>query len=213
MLLYPLQRTPSFMAVEAQLLLYWDQLPGKPPFLHNFLHDIEGLWWIMMSNLYSTTPAATKANISPEVIVNRQEKANNLFLSTVKGNMERHAFFTFTVRHEEYKQSLPLEYQEVADAMAIACEVLWELYTKVRPEVLEDKAFAGVHDQLILCFKKIRDCGVEVVVLLHDLLEEKKKEAEKEKKEAETSVKERTSLRGFSRRIRRIRRQGTELFR
>ncbi|KAJ8083338.1 hypothetical protein PM082_009210 [Marasmius tenuissimus] len=89
--------TPAFMAIEVQVGYYVfgplfnflaTESSQRPPFLHNYLHDVEGLWWIMMYNLFSTSDLETFD------LEDRMGKRDALFPTSINDSVVRRDFMT-----------------------------------------------------------------------------------------------------------------------
>ncbi|KAK1231589.1 hypothetical protein PQX77_005324 [Marasmius sp. AFHP31] len=144
--------TPAFMAVEVQLNSYiFQERRGRSnvakstsemPFLHNYLHDIEGIWWILTHNLYTTVPINSKEKADDAQRQHRINTANAIFpLST-----------------------LPSEYQDLARVSGEALDALQHYYRFVEnptpQRVLAHENYRGVHDEMIQYFEQMKDHAV-----------------------------------------------------
>ncbi|KAG7449398.1 uncharacterized protein BT62DRAFT_929364 [Guyanagaster necrorhizus] len=119
----PKTGTPIYMSVEVQETRYLfartkHLLPefGGPvseqdmaPFLHNYLHDIESLFWIGFHSLFSTTPAIyTKKELAQR---DRQRQLFNAFFPhCLEGGFDRRHLFQFA-EFQDTKEALPAEYR------------------------------------------------------------------------------------------------------
>ncbi|KAJ8072303.1 hypothetical protein PM082_015862 [Marasmius tenuissimus] len=181
------QGTPAFMAVEVQSNEYlfesressvplaasrsfdptmWPQDLNSAqtvPFLHNYLHDIEGLWWIMIYHLYTTRP--THSNQEPSDSDKRIDAARGLFSLSVGGSPRRKHFVTKRDSYLLMSKTLPSEYGPLAWSMNNARRVLTDRYSSVENPSLERVLlhgnFQGIHDELIPHFRTMLDYVVE----------------------------------------------------
>ncbi|KAK0230517.1 hypothetical protein IW262DRAFT_1306647, partial [Armillaria fumosa] len=120
----PKTGTPIYMAIEVQATEYLF-LPRKsrllpqleepiaekhgPLFLHNYLHDIESLFWIGLHSLLSTIPA-TYLEDQPARRNKQRDLFNLIFPHCLEGSPARRHFF----QHEWYlnaEKDLPIEYK------------------------------------------------------------------------------------------------------
>ncbi|KAI3607815.1 other 1 protein kinase [Moniliophthora roreri] len=69
--------TPAFMAVEVQAKKHLFKGKGQAQFLHNYFHDIEGIWWIGIWHLFYTCPVEGKADLGN--IARQVMAAKNIF--------------------------------------------------------------------------------------------------------------------------------------
>ncbi|KAK0491267.1 hypothetical protein IW261DRAFT_1436697 [Armillaria novae-zelandiae] len=123
----PKTGTPIYMAVEVQdaayLFLHKSPTPianstytlsgpDQVPFIHNYLHDIESLFWIGFHALFSTAPAKySKASLSERV--EQRTLFNAFFPHRLEGSAQRRHFFALSRHHEETVKAIPTEYHPV----------------------------------------------------------------------------------------------------
>ncbi|KAK1228050.1 hypothetical protein PQX77_008929 [Marasmius sp. AFHP31] len=169
--------TPAFMAVEVQRGMYRfgdptsftiDDAEEEVPFLHNYLHDIEGIWWIMVHNLFTTKPTAS----TPENLQKRKIIRDLVFPESVDGSLERQDFLMDAKFHQGLRRSLPEHYQPIAMEMSKALEALSKIYVRVRSDVLDHDVFKGAHAQLVPFFDKVRELGHQHVFPLEYVAQE-----------------------------------------
>ncbi|KAK1230984.1 hypothetical protein PQX77_005916 [Marasmius sp. AFHP31] len=172
--------TPAFMAVEVQRESYRfgdtslnvdddeddenddeddDDEEEEVPFLHNYLHDIEAIWWIMVYNLFTTKPTAS----TPENLQDRKRIRNLIFPGSVNGSPERQDFLMRTESHKKLRRSLPKSYQPIAKEMTKALRALSKTYVRVRSDVLDHDVFKGAHAQFLPFFTKAEELGLQDV--------------------------------------------------
>ncbi|KAK1227040.1 hypothetical protein PQX77_010002 [Marasmius sp. AFHP31] len=160
--------TPAFMAVEVQRESYRfgnptsfavDEEEEEVPFLHNYLHDIEGIWWIMVYNLFTTKPTAS----TPENLQERKIIRDLVFPESVNGSLDRQDFLMQAESHKKLRRSLPESYQPIAMEMSKALQALSKTYVRVRNDVLDHDVFKGAHAQLLPFFKKAKELGLQDV--------------------------------------------------
>ncbi|KAK0190707.1 hypothetical protein F5146DRAFT_1000692 [Armillaria mellea] len=123
----PKTGTPIYMAVEVQDAAYLFlrrsptfpvnstyTLPGpdQVPFVHNYLHDIESLFWIGFHGLFSTVPAKYSRD-EVDQRANQRTLFNSLFPHRLDGSTSRRHFFALSLLHQETVKALPTEYHPV----------------------------------------------------------------------------------------------------
>ncbi|KAJ8083327.1 hypothetical protein PM082_009199 [Marasmius tenuissimus] len=169
--------TPAFMAVEVQvddyvfgplLNIIADTSGQGPQFLHNYLHDVEGLWWIMMYSLFSTGPASETLP-SPEGLNDRMAKRDQLFPALITDSVIRRDFMTNVKIRQRYVSTLPQPYQALAANMAEALVQLVKLYWSADRDVLNHASFKDTYRTLLPFFAKAKELGVESVLPLEEL--------------------------------------------
>ncbi|KAK7026794.1 hypothetical protein VNI00_015452 [Paramarasmius palmivorus] len=166
--------TPAFMAVEVQLKEHLFCEPTDPsagtkvPVLHNYLHDVESVWWIAMWHLFHTYPVREEdrciSNVAVKNIRKQQEKAHAIFPASVDGSMKRW-FFVERLSHYKEGTNILLHNQLFSRTMGVALLKLHEYYKLVEVPIentLEHDLFAGVHRAMVPFFEQARDVGVEV---------------------------------------------------
>ncbi|KAL0062265.1 hypothetical protein AAF712_010834 [Marasmius tenuissimus] len=170
--------TPAFMAVEVQVgdYAFGPQLHiltigngSKPQFLHNYLHDVEGLWWIMLYSLFSTGPA-WEALPSADDLKHRKARKNQLFPNLITDSVTRHKFMTNARVHEQYMSSMPRPFQALAADMTNALVQLMKLHQYAGLDILDHDSFKDVYRKLLPFFQKARESGVESVLPLEELI-------------------------------------------
>ncbi|KAK0245211.1 hypothetical protein EDD85DRAFT_963961, partial [Armillaria nabsnona] len=144
--------TPIFMAVEVQSKRYFfkpkqtaddaavalalasidrsdpfsdQQTASKPPFLHNFYHDAESLWWIGVHSLFTTEPSGVERDQD-----SRQKQRghfNTLFPYYAEGSGERLDFLSEPV-DADIILCLPDQFRRVARVLDLIRNVLVAAY-------------------------------------------------------------------------------------
>ncbi|KAJ8072281.1 hypothetical protein PM082_015840 [Marasmius tenuissimus] len=147
------------------------------PFFHNYLHDIEAIWWIMMWNLFSTVPQ-TKT-VTPAEYQQRTSHAKVLFPPSLDGNNSR---LCLLIDHSDYSEKhlgrLCTEYEDLGEKMGKALELLRGLYERVeRPlgKVLEHGSYQGAHLLMRRAFRSARKHALQQVKFLDQIGEELEK--------------------------------------
>ncbi|KAK0226339.1 hypothetical protein IW262DRAFT_1457573 [Armillaria fumosa] len=132
----PKTGTPVYMAVEVQDAAYLffnrNTLKNRAsiPFLHNYLHDVESLFWIGFHALFSTVPAKySKAQLA--LCLDQRILFNAFFPHRLEGSTQRCHFFIFDQRKDEAVKALPKEYKSVVEALLSIQDLLVEHYVEV----------------------------------------------------------------------------------
>ena len=141
---------------------------AKPQFLHNYLHDVEGLWWIMMYSLFSTRPALEAAP-SPDDLKKRIAARNALFPLSLTESAVREHFMSNQAVKEKYLLTLPKSYLPLAQDMTNACWELVDQYANVRAMNFNHDSFKDVYSKLRPFFEGAKVSGVEDVLPLEEL--------------------------------------------
>ncbi|KAL0062262.1 hypothetical protein AAF712_010831 [Marasmius tenuissimus] len=150
--------TPAFMAIEVQVGYYVfgplfnflaTESSQRPPFLHNYLHDVEGLWWIMMYNLFSTSDSEMFD------LEDRMGKRDALFPTSINDSVVRRDFMTNVDIRERYVSTLPQSYRALAINITEALVQLLKLYLSVDRD--------DVYGTLLPFFERAKELEVERV--------------------------------------------------
>ncbi len=86
--------------------------PDPVPVVHNYLHDIESLFWIGFHALFSTVPA----KYPKDELAQRDEQRtwfNAFFPHRLEGSAQRRHFFAQSMFRKETVKALPTEYHSV----------------------------------------------------------------------------------------------------
>ncbi|KAL0065214.1 hypothetical protein AAF712_007725 [Marasmius tenuissimus] len=163
--------------------------PSEVPFLHNYLHDVEGIWWIMIYNLYSTQPSNPKHQLSDSGRLIRIETANGIFPPTISSNADREHFVTMNRRYAACTKTLPTEFRALGKAMNKVRGILQKSYRSLENPSLErvliHDNYRGIHDKFISRFEKMKRHAVHSVVKLaptEELLQASKRATRKKRK-------------------------------
>ena len=149
------------------------QLANATPFFHNYLHDIEAIWWIMMWNLFSTVPGTTSLTL--DEYYRRISYEEKLFPASLEGNKTRSFLVACPDDYTEHQHHLCQEYQELGNLMGRALGRLRKLYMKVeRPleNALNHESYRGAHYRMRRVFEEARKYGLAQVKYLDQVEKE-----------------------------------------
>lgn len=160
-------------------------------FLHNYLHDIEGVWWIAIWSLFNTVPAnrVTEVVTSLTELSPQEKLAHTIFSDRHLCSSACRTFWSNAASRRKDMKTLPKEYDGVKMQMQAAMKDLFDVYRRVEdvcnPEIAYDKsAFEDIYGKLIPAFEKAQEGASENVVFLQDY-RRSVQVAKKEKREAE----------------------------
>ena len=183
----PLKNTPSFA-------LPFDTIKRVQPriipqeqqtFLHNYLHDVEGLFWVAAWVLFYTHPVSRPLDASDLPRAKQQLRvADRIFPSTLDGSVDRVAFMMDAGDFSSKTSFLPEEYASLRAVLShVQCN-LCEVYTSMEDpleNVLDKKLYGRVYDVLSPLFLLAKECAQGEVMFLSDAIQ---KVGEKAKEEA-----------------------------
>ncbi|KAK0190451.1 hypothetical protein F5146DRAFT_1223342 [Armillaria mellea] len=155
----PKTGTPICMAIEAQQAHYVfyvsaqedaepDELTQDPPtpvFLHNYLHDVESLFWIGLHALFSTVPANyTEKQLAACEL--QHELFNLIFPHRLDGGPDRHHLFV-SAEFDEPRKVLPAAYQPALEKFVFLRRILVYKYKYAyrQPNFPQHENFASVY--------------------------------------------------------------------
>ncbi|PBK61874.1 hypothetical protein ARMSODRAFT_1089372 [Armillaria solidipes] len=145
--------TPIFMAVEVQRKRYLFKQVQEPddatmaskfysiglsnpfsaqrivpesPFLHNFYHDAESLWWIGVHSLFTTEPSTVERDQDAQRI--QRGHFNSLFPHHAMGSDARSDFLQDPDEYTKITRCLPNEFQDVTLVLDIIRDALVAAY-------------------------------------------------------------------------------------
>ncbi|THH28687.1 hypothetical protein EUX98_g5506 [Antrodiella citrinella] len=173
------------------------------PLLHNYLHDIEGVWWIAIWILFYTVPLAIAlSTIDTASQLPQEAVADELFPDNLHGSSQRTLFFTTFGAIEENINLLPQNYQPVMLLMAKAHRRLVKMYKKIEdpafPErIFKHDAFSSIYSKMIVIFRRAARAARERdAVFISDHRRELVAEEDKKKQEAaDAEAKKRAAMR------------------
>ena len=122
------------------------------PFLHNYLHDIEGLWWIGLWFLFNTYPSSRVAAIMRSSQHSEHRHfADALFPDSIGGSNPRTHFRTNPQYHKRHLGTIPEEYSAAMSEMSGVLQVLTdatEHVEKSSARLFNKASFAQIYDEL-----------------------------------------------------------------
>ncbi|KAK0206261.1 hypothetical protein DFS33DRAFT_1452373 [Desarmillaria ectypa] len=97
------------------------------PFLHNFYHDAESLWWIGVRSLFTAEPSTTERDQDARRL--QEEHFNTLFSHYAEGSQARLGFLKYPEEYATVTLCLPNEFRDVTVALKAIRMVLNVVYT------------------------------------------------------------------------------------
>ncbi|KAK0468065.1 uncharacterized protein EV420DRAFT_444285 [Desarmillaria tabescens] len=113
----------SFFAAQ-QVVAALGLLPT--PFLHNFYHDTESLWWIGVHSLFTTEPPAIERDQDTQQL--QREHFNALFSHYAEGSNARFSFLNHPKQYIALTSCLPDKFQAVTAALGFFRKLLCAAY-------------------------------------------------------------------------------------
>ena len=145
----------------------------KRKFFHNYLHDLESVWWIAMYSLFYTLPAdEVKDQVYPDEKLQQELVADLMFPTSIEDPLHRTLFMEHDTTFESSTTVLPQAYEMVVRAMHVALSRLRESYEEIeaKHEIPSDrKQYAGFYDSLIECFEKAEELAVDEIRCIRDV--------------------------------------------
>ncbi|KAL0579595.1 hypothetical protein V5O48_002433 [Marasmius crinis-equi] len=150
------------------------------PFFHNYLHDVEALWWIIMWNVFSTVPGDAESfkDMAVEDYEKRNAHAEELFPASVDGNVARLQLMINDSAFTLHRNRLDKGYHGLMDHLGGTRYLLRRRYIDAEnpPEkVLDHKAYKGVHKLLRDEFSLAKKYALEEVTYLDNLTDAKRR--------------------------------------
>ena len=158
------QGTAYFKAIEVQAGKFLFRTiriragDNPPPFLHNYLHDLEGLWWIAMWSLFYTLPSARVQDVQLASKLPQEQAAASIFPLSMTGSERRRTFLASNRDFAQRTACLPPEYASVIQSMRKAADLLCDLYSDLQEnsvfhQINTPEPYASIYDPLIRCFQ------------------------------------------------------------
>ena len=196
------------MAVEVQRNKYWFEPQSDAPsyvlpsvtmnhvqqrvnlqeqqqFLHNYLHDIEGLFWIAAWVLFYTHPVSRPLDASDLPRAKKQlQAADRIFPSTLDGSNDRSEFLSHDPTFRMHASFLPEEYAPLTAVLSHVQFNLRKMYMSMEDpleNVFDNKLYGRVYDVLSPLFLLAKDCAQGDFIFLSDAIRKKEEKATKPK--------------------------------
>ena len=159
------QGTPYFMSIEIQTDYYVfapadleDDLK-PPPFLHNYMHDVEGLWWIAMWSFFFTIPISRIKEVKLNQKLPQEISAQKIFPLSVTGSSHRSQVFQRRSAFDKRVGNIPSEFALVVPLMADAASLIRKRYTNNQlattiEQINTPEPYATVYDPLAQLFRE-----------------------------------------------------------
>lgn len=190
---YRRKGTPSFMAVEVQLGMFSPPvrvLPGPDAmpdvamaddadeqsdlsdvttvdFTHNYIHDIEGLWWIAVQSMcYSFPTSEVDDERTPNALLKQRNFANAIFPNTISASGERTTFLTNPAVRDIKVALLHVRYQKAMKHISLAGVKLQECYAKVEyplTRTLDPRNYFEFYASIAPFFEAAQKCAIKVL--------------------------------------------------
>ena len=180
------------MSVEIQSQSFLYRVPVRgvktPPFLHNYLHDVEGLWWIAMWSLFHTIPAARTHEVEGDLRKQllQESTADDIFPTSLQGSPERRRFLNNKSYFDELSEDIPAEFRGVIPSLDKMAHLLVTFYATIQNDVAikqinTPKPYTLIYGPIEKCFQDAIPHAAEDVRLISTVRwEAEKKEKEKE---------------------------------
>ncbi|TCD60211.1 hypothetical protein EIP91_010547 [Steccherinum ochraceum] len=108
--------------------------------LHNYAHDVEGLWWIgMWTLLYTTTPQLAEQLVNSKFSNEQELHANKIFPPIISCSQDRQSCLTGDRFFDILVGRLPLEFQLAGDIMGEARVALMDFYEQLESPLTKDR--------------------------------------------------------------------------
>ncbi len=100
-------------------------------FLHNFLHDVESIWWIGAHSLFPTLPLSSRAT---EATIAPKNSFRDLLPRQATGLLRRSMFFEKQQYYDSFTDSLPEEYEHAAFLLGDCRMLMVDCYRSIEAE-------------------------------------------------------------------------------
>lgn len=150
-------------------------------FVHNYLHDVEGLWWIAAWVLFYTHPISRALDTSDLERAKRQlRQAELIFPDTLRGSDDRASFLMSGPDYGTATTCLPEEFADLKALVAIEQNRLMEFYKSMEyplTNVLKKELYGRVYDELSPIFQDAAEFAQGEVIFLSDAIKQMQGEA------------------------------------
>lgn len=168
------------MSIEVQMQAFANRMSvwGQqlPPFLHSYLHDLEGLWWIAIWSLFYAIPTARIHEVERNLKerLNQEMTAGCIFPVSLQGSLERQRFLLQKVYFDLTIQRIPAEFRGVIPAMRQAAQLLVTSYISVQSDatihlINTPEPYTTIYGHVEQCFRNAIPHAAEDVRLVGDI--------------------------------------------
>ncbi|KAL0065217.1 hypothetical protein AAF712_007728 [Marasmius tenuissimus] len=146
------------------------------PFHYNYIHDMEGIFWIFMWNLFSSVPTDVAKTLTEAEYWKARQTAAALFPShyRARDRAERMLAFSFPPDFKKHYHGLCREYRPLGVTLRKLWVMLREFYTLVEnplEKVLEHDTYSGMHERLKCLFSSAQESAFVHITYLNDVKE------------------------------------------
>lgn len=100
-----------------------------PPFLHNYMHDVEGLWWIAMWFLFFTIPISRIEEIKLNQMLPQEITAQDIFSLSLTGSYLRSEVLERRSAYDMRVSDISSEFAHVVALMGDAASLIRKCYS------------------------------------------------------------------------------------
>ncbi|TCD60210.1 hypothetical protein EIP91_010546 [Steccherinum ochraceum] len=167
--------------------------------LHNYAHDVEGLWWIgMWTLMYTTTPQLAEQFTDSRFSSTQELEANKIFSPDLSCSLDRMVCLTSRPAFAGVMELLPENFLPACNIMSQARKALFAFYKDLETPLtnarLQDHSrFASLYDEMAPFFARLASEALsEDQVYFHDRRKELKalEQAKADKEAAEEADRE-----------------------
>ncbi|KAJ8072300.1 hypothetical protein PM082_015859 [Marasmius tenuissimus] len=144
------------------------------PFHYNYIHDMEGIFWIFMWNLFSSVPTDVAKTLTEAEYWKVRQTAEALFPShyRARDRAERMFAFSFPQDFKKHYRGLCREYRPLGVTLRKLWVMLREFYTLAEnplEKVLEHDTYSGMHERLKRLFSSAQESAFVHITYLNDV--------------------------------------------
>lgn len=183
------------MSIEVQIQAFANRMSvwGQrlPPFLHSYLHDLEGLWWIAMWSLFHAIPTARIHEVERnlEQRLNQEMTAGRIFPVSLQGSLERNGFLLREAELDLKVRHIPAEFRGALPSMKQIAQLLVARYYAIQSDAIiqqinTPEPYAPIYEPMEQCFRNAMQHAASDVRLIADVRAKAKQRKAKEKKQA-----------------------------
>lgn len=169
-----------------------DRYPRLPEFQHNYMHDLESLWWIAIYMLFRSIPVSRTSEVYSSLYTAQESAGNSLFLRNLRDfRWNRSRFFRRKEGIRTAMTVLPAEYAPTMTRMVHGAKDLCDFYISLEKAGTIDRIntpepYTTIYDTMLKCFKDAtRDCYREEIQPFSEVREMLQREQVEEEVEME----------------------------